>query len=229
MAVKCAKRHHGNGAILIHCNEPPKENQWWDEAVKMAVIMPVTVPTHVGETEIKHVQYASDVIRLNILLKWGGIYLDTDMLLTKPLIPLMSNSLTMAIESIHEDNSPKSVANGVILAAPRSEFLDLMLKATPIAMADSTWANHAVTLPLQLANQFPELVHLEPKQSFFPFDLSRNYLFEEGRTGAYLRQMEGSYGIHIYETFWRNQLKLITPQFLKSSDCLFSQLFLGNT
>jgi mannosyltransferase OCH1-like enzyme len=229
MAVKCAKQHHGNGAIIIHCNKPPKDNKWWDEAAKLAVVMPLTVPTYVGETEIKHVQYASDVVRLTLLLKWGGIYIDTDMLLIKPLTPLMNRPLTMAIESLTEDGSPKSVANGVILAAPRSDFLDLMLKATPQAMANETWANHAVTLPLELANAYPDMVHLEEKGSFFPFDLSRNYPFEEGKYNEYFPLIKDSYGLHIYETFWRDQLKHITEDMLKSSSCLFSRLFLGNT
>ncbi len=229
MAVKCAKQHHPHGAVLIHCNEPPKGNKWWDEAIKLAVVMPTTVPTHVEGTEIKHVQYASDVIRLTLLHKWGGIYIDTDMLLTKPLTPLMDKPLTMAIESVHEDGSAKSIANGVILASPKSSFLKIMLDATPIAMKSDVWANHAVTLPLELAREYPDMVHIESKKSFFPFDLSRNYPFEEGKHQEYREMMQDAYGLHIYETFWRDQLKHITEDMLKSSSCLFSKLFLGNS
>ena len=133
----------------------------------------------------------------------------------------------MAIESINEDGSPKSVANGVILAAPRSEFLKIMLDATPIAMKSDVWANHAVTLPLELAKEYPDMVHLESKDSFFPFDLSRNYPFEEGKYDEYWPIIKDSYGLHIYETFWRDQLRHITEDMLKSSSCLFSKLFLG--
>lgn len=228
MAVKCAKQQTG-AAVVIHCNEPPKNNEYWDMAMMYSVYRRIKVPTHVGDTEIKHVQYASDVIRLELLYKWGGIYIDTDMLLTKPLTPLMDRPLTMAIESVNEDGSPKSVANGVILAKPKSEFLKLMLDATPIAMKNDIWANHAVTLPLELAKIYPEMVHLEGKDSFFPFDLARNYPFEENEAAACLKQMENTYGLHIYETFWRDQLKVITPDLLKSSSCLFSVLFLSQT
>lgn len=228
MAVKCAKEQTG-AAVVIHCNEPPKGNKYWDMAMMHAIYRRVDVPTHIGGTEIKHVQYASDVIRLQLLYRWGGIYIDTDMLLTKPLTPLMDKPLTMAIESVNEDGSPKSVANGVILAAPKSEFLQLMLDATPIAMKSDTWANHAVTLPLELSKAYPAMIHLEPKQSFFPFDLARNYPFEEGKYEEYHFLMKDTYGLHIYETFWRDQLKHVTEDMLKSSSCLFSKLFLGNT
>jgi hypothetical protein len=227
MAVKCAKEQTG-AAVVIHGNAPPKNNKFWDMALKYATYMPTAVPSQIGDTEIKHVQYASDVIRLQLLYRWGGIYIDTDMLLTKPLTPLMDKPLTMAIESVDEDGLPKSVANGVILAAPRSEFLKLMLDATPIAMKSDVWANHAVTLPLELAREYPNMVHLEPKNSFFPFDLARNYPFEEGKCDEYYPLMKDAYGLHIYETFWRDQLKHITENMLKSSSCLFNRLFLSN-
>lgn len=197
-------------------------------AMIYAIYRKIDVPTRIGDTEIKHVQYASDVIRLQLLYRWGGIYIDTDMLLTKPLTPLMDRPLTMAIESVHEDGSPKSVANGVILAAPKSEFLKLMLEATPIAMKSDIWANHAVTLPLELAKEYPELICLEPKESFFPFDLARNYPFEEGKGLTYIPQMEKAYGLHIYETYWREELKQIPHNMLQSSGCLFNMLFLRN-
>jgi len=228
MAVKAAKERTG-AVIVIHCNEPPKNNKFWEMALLYGICRQIDVPTHVGDTEITHVQYASDVIRLQLLYKWGGIYIDTDMILTKPLTPLMGRPLTMAIESVNEDGSPKSVANGVILAAPRSEFLKLMLDATPIAMKSDIWANHAVTLPLELSKEYPNMVHLEPKKSFFPFDLAKNYPFEEGKHQEYREMMQDAYGLHIYETFWRDQLKHITEDMLKSSSCLFSKLFLGNS
>lgn len=225
MAVKAAKKQMGC-AVVIHCNEPPKNNKYWDMAMMYSIYRRIGVPTHVGDTEIKNVQYASDVIRLEILYKWGGIYIDTDMILFKPLTPLMDKSLTMAVESTHEDGSPKSVANGVILAEPKSEFLKLMLDATPIAMKSDIWANHAVTLPLELAKAYPDMVHLEPKESFFPFDLARNYPFEEGKSDQYIPLMEKAYGLHIYETFWQNQLKHMDDDILRSSSCLFTKMFL---
>lgn len=227
MAVKAAKEQTG-AAVVIHCNEPPKGNPFWDMAMMYAIYRRIDVPTHVGDTEIKHVQYASDVIRLELLYKWGGIYIDTDMLLIKPLTPLMGRPLTMAVESVHEDGSPKSVANGMIMAAPRSEFLKLMLDATPVAMKSDIWANHAVTLPLELAKEYPDMVHLEPKQSFFPFDLTRNWLFEGNKADEYMPMLSATYGIHVYETYWRDTLKFLTPEYVKQGSSLFSKLFSSN-
>lgn len=228
MAVRAAKEQTG-GAVVIHCNEPPSNNTFWDMALKYAVFRRIDVPEHIGDTKITHVQYASDVIRLELLYRWGGIYIDTDMLLIKPLTKMMHKPLTMAIESVHEDGSPKSVANGVILAEPKSEFLKLMLDATPIAMKSDVWANHAVTLPLELAKTFPNMVCLEPKERFFPFDLSKNWLFECDKTKEYLPMLKNTWGVHVYETYWRDFLPDITQEWLEKNDCLFSKLFLRQT
>lgn len=226
MAIKCVKDFHSQAPVIIHCNEPPKDNIWWNKAAEIAVVMPVTVPKKIGDTEIKHIQYASDVIRLSILHKWGGMYLDTDMLIVKPMSIFRDKPLTMAIESVHEDGTPKSVANGVIFARPQSEFLSIMLDATPIAMKSDVWANHAVTLPLELSKLYPDMVNLEHKNVFFPFDLSKNWLFDTDYKGDI---PDETHAIHIYETFWRDTMVDITPEWLEKNDCLFKRLFLRET
>jgi hypothetical protein len=228
MAVRAAKEQTG-GAVVIHCNEPPSGNKFWDMALRYAAFRRIDVPTHIGGTEITHVQYASDVIRLELLYRWGGIYIDTDMLLIKPVKPLMERKCTMTIESVNNDGTPKSVANGVIFAAPKSEFLKIMLDATPVAMKSDVWANHAVTLPLELAKEYPEMIHLEPQKSFFPFDLSRNWLFEGEKADEYTPMLNETYGVHVYETFWRDSLRYLTPDYVKQGSSLFAKLFSSYT
>lgn len=48
-------------------------------------IVQLSQPTHVFGQPLSSVYHASDVARIQILMKYGGIYLDNDMLVLRPL------------------------------------------------------------------------------------------------------------------------------------------------
>jgi hypothetical protein len=173
-----------------------------------------------GNTPIRHVQYQSDVLRMGILIRQGGIYIDTDMLLLRPLYDLMNQPLTLTEES------PSSIANGVILAAPESEFLKIWLNKMPQALRSPTWAYHAVVLPVQLSLDFPHLATVRGSSYFFPLDLKRNYLCETepGQVAESMSRIGPAHGIHVYESYWCGYLDDIKPENMKGPS-LFAKLF----
>lgn len=66
--------------------------------------------------EIKNWAYLTDVLRLDVLNKYGGVYLDTDMELKKSLPPFLAKRLVMGY--LYKN----SLATGIILAEPNPEF-----------------------------------------------------------------------------------------------------------
>lgn len=221
MAVHAAALRQNPERIIMWTNNPPEGNRWWDKAAFYCEIRSVNAPDFIFGTPINHVQYQSDVLRLEILIAHGGIFMDSDMLLLRSVDVLMDEPLTLFEES------PSSIANGLIFAAPNSAFLRYWYDALPIAMRSPIWAYHAVVLPIELSHKYPDLVRVMNQTHFFPLDLKRNYLLEEDpiQIEESLRRIGNAYGIHVYETYWRDYIKGVDEDFLIGRDTLMSRLF----
>ncbi len=60
------------------------------------------------------------MLRLEILLEYGGIYLDLDVMLLAPLGPLLDRELVMAREGVA---GSIGLGNALVLTQPNSTFL----------------------------------------------------------------------------------------------------------
>lgn len=221
LAVRAAGVCQNPEQIIIWTNDPPRENIWWDKACFYCEIRSVNAPDFINGTPINYVQYQSDVLRLEILIAHGGVFMDSDMLLLKPIDDLMGEPLTLFEES------PNSIANGLIFAAPNSAFLRHWHDALPVAMRSPIWAYHAVVLPVELSGKHPDLVRVIDQSYFFPLDLKRNYLLEEdpSQIEESIQRIGNAHGIHVYETYWRDYIKGVDEEFLRYRDTLMSRLF----
>jgi hypothetical protein len=181
------------------------------------------LPTHVGGIEIVWPQYVSDVMRLQILLKHGGIYMDTDIINLRPFTPTDEKVLTLSWETSKAD----SISNAMMTTPPNNLFISQWLEGMPEAVTNPTWAYGGVVLPKKLSlNPFLEdqRVILSNKLCC-PLDLSKNWMFDPKLKDAAKEKIADAYSVHIFETFWRDIVKDITPEWIDKNDCLFSELF----
>jgi len=218
VAVKAAAEMQRPKHLIMHTNEAPVGNPYWDEAAGYFEIQPIR-ETH---PDLPFVQYRSDILRLEILREQGGIYLDTDSLLLAPLTAFMDRPFTLARESAD------SLAMTPIFAEPGAPFIDYWLEGIPKAMASGVWAKHSVNLPHDLQRKMPQLCEVRPQEEFFPFDLKRNYLFETGkdRIAENWKRMGAAYALHVYETYWANDIAQVDREYVVwNRDCLFGRLF----
>jgi len=214
LAVMAAADVQKPDRLFMHCNKRPDNNRHWDRAAEHFEIKWCEPPTEIGGASLDFVQYQSDVLRLQIVQEEGGIYLDTDSLLLRPLGPFMGRPMTLAQES------PNSIAMTPIISHPDAAFIDLWLKGIPEALKKGVWAGHAVNLPFELNQIHPGLCDIRPQHEFFPFDLSRNWLFENTPLP------DDVYAVHVYETYWAPQLAGLNEAWMKRNlDSLFSRLF----
>jgi len=220
LAVQSAIKAYPNHEIIIWTNAPTRVPMLPVEKRKCEL------PTHVGDAEIIWPQYVSDVMRLQILLDHGGIYMDTDIISLREFVPLPNNKLTISWEtSAHE-----SVCNAMMSAAPGSEFIKAWLDRMPEAMSHPTWAYGGVVVPYEMVhdpafdNQYSMISH----HFCCPLDLTRNWLFDPALKELAKERVGMAYAIHVFETFWREIIKDITPEWIENNDCLFSELLKGN-
>jgi hypothetical protein len=71
----------------------------------------------------------------------------------------------------------------------------------------------------------PALCDVRPREEFFPFDLRRNYLFDDGRADEWIEQASNAYVLHVYETYWKDYLADVRPGYMRQRDTVFSRLF----
>src|SRR5689334_5599746 len=89
LAVRAAAEINRPEAVLMHCAYVPS-GRWWDEAKPFMTVVPAIAPT-VAESglALTHPAHRADLLRLEVLQQYGGIYLDADVLCVQPFGPLL--------------------------------------------------------------------------------------------------------------------------------------------
>ena len=132
--------------------------------------------------------HSSDIIRMNILKSMGGIYLDTDVLVLRSFNDLMNFDLTMGLQTFTK------MCNGVIIASPKSKFLEEWYSGLYNASFKTCWDCHSIELPSKiwakqkkqhetlgnntLQSQNVQVANILPLESFYDPSFSRSDLHE---------------------------------------------------
>ncbi len=224
MAVKRASAIQKPDKIKFWINKEPEPSVMWDMIKSLVEVNYIPMDGFYNGTKILWPQLQSDVTRLEILYKEGGIYMDTDMLMLRPLDHQLVTNFSMCLEPSKGD--PISACNALMISEPEASFVDIWLSHMEEALKSDTWAYGGVVKPFELAEVAPDLVTMNPYWFFCPLDLSQNWLFstDEGIIKQAWRQIENSYSVHAFETYWRDVVKDITPDWCLNNDSLFSRL-----
>lgn len=219
LAVKLARKHH-DGVIKVWTNRPDLIPQ---EVHDVASVTLISLPTEVGGVRIEYPQYVADVLRLDLLHVSGGIYMDTDILLQKPLTEFLPQErLVMSWETPDR----KSISNALMMSPSNNLFIAEWLRRMPEAVQSETWAYGGVVLPAKMASNpyLNDSCMILTNQFCCPLDLSRPWLFDPALKEEAKAKIEGCHAIHVFETFWRDIIKDITPEWLEQNDCLLREL-----
>lgn len=215
-AVKRAAAIHKPDRILFWTNAKPADIQYWSE------IAPLVELTYTSFPDLEWPQYQSDWIRLQILHDQGGIYMDTDVLTLLPLPVFSSQRLTISWESPDR----QSLSNALMISPPGNLFVKRWLDLIPEAVKNPLWAYGGVVLPALLAQDLDLADHIRilPNNLCCPLDLSKPWLFDPALAEEADNQCQNAYAIHAFETFFRDTIKHVTPEWVKQNPCLFSDL-----
>lgn len=218
LAVRAAHDVQTPDRILMYVNEEPVGNPNWERIRPYVEMVKVDPPTTHNGFDLNHVQYQSDVLRLQILYEHGGVYLDTDMLLVQTLPFLDTWTCVLSPDGV---NDPQSMNAGIIVVEAGHPFIQRWLDAFEI---NDTWAYGSVVLPWKLYEQDNTGVALRSAYEFLPFGW-RDKSILGPRTEFTDEMLKDAYTVHMWETIWSDDLKRVDDHYLRTSDSVFAGLF----
>lgn len=120
------------------------------------IIQPIDKLTSIFNQELERVEHQSDVYRLLILIKYGGVYVDNDLVFLKPHDVFLNSTLPVVGRE-----SWKTVANGFIMTPPNSNFLLRILSYYGYEFNPDCWACSSTKLYYDIAVHYTDEVHIE--------------------------------------------------------------------
>ena len=138
-------------------------------------------PTHIFGHRIMFTQHKSDIVRADVLLKYGGIYMDWDVLWLKPIDDILQVGYDAIVNFDHV--SPKEYPNtinlGVFMSKPDSDFVRLWQQALKNYRSLDFYFN-ALQLPYKIYEKYPKTVHIEKRLQVMCFHLKCHPIFDNG-------------------------------------------------
>jgi len=227
LAIKSAFEVNQPNVINLYYSHE-STGEWWEKAKPYVNLVRVEPPTQIFGQPLYHYAHQADVLRLQLLLEQGGIYLDMDVICTQPFTPLLQHPFVLG-----QEGGTHSLCNGVILAQKNAPFLQKWLAGFDPKTSlwqgfrskgrDHYWAEYSVLYPAHLAKLFPELIYIESADKFhWPLwhDEHLQWLFE-GDSDSF----ETSYCHHLWETLsWEKYLRHLTVEHIIQVDTNFNRI-----
>ena len=220
LVLLAARRHLRPGTLLVHYYEEPN-TFWWNRTKQDAEINMTLVQTRLVQQifyqPIYHHTHRSDILRLEILLEYGGIYLDIDVLTLRSFQPLLTlGNVVMGFE----DGSHRLIGSAVILAKKNAQFLKRIYDAYQNYDSSCYRCNSIETLA-KLAAIYPKEVALLPANSFFVPSWSQGKTFFESDDYDFI----ANYASHLWNSFNGRRLSTLSPKVIMKGNFTLARMF----
>lgn len=230
LAVKSALDVNGLDKAYFYYKHKPS-GEWFEKIENRLNLIQIEPPAEIFGNPLMHVAHQTGVMRLQILIEEGGIYMDVDTISKKPFTDLLHHDCVLGIQG-YPNGAIEGLCDGVILAKKDSEFLKhwlLSYRTHRSKGRDEYWAEHAVHMPYILSRQYPNLLHIEPYSSFhYPLYHGNDpvastdgikVLFEQNK------DFENAYCHHVWESItWEPYLKDLTIEKIKNNNTTYNAI-----
>jgi len=222
LSIKSAYVRGGFDKISIWVDKEP-EGKWWEKTKPLVELNFIEPPKEIFGKPITQPAHKSDVIRLQVLLEYGGVYVDTDTIFVKSFKPLLNNKFVLGQQNI---NGNEGLCPAVILSEVNSTFGQHWLAGFKDSFGggppgSSTWCTHSVQYPLWLSKQIPEEVTILNHEAFFWPLYHQNHIewmFVEEH------KFPNAYSHHLWESSGKIYLKEMTEEKIKTQNTTFTQI-----
>lgn len=222
LVIKAALRSVSPTVAYFHHAHTPS-GTWWDRTQPLVALRRVKPPTSIFGRVLRRFPHQADVLRLELLLQFGGVYMDMDVMLIQPIGHLLSRPPPGGVVLAHEGiDGTIGAGNAMMLTTPNASVL-VEWYSRYRTFSDNVWNGFSVRLPMQLAIAQPGAIRLLDYTAFYwppwnPWGIAQLY-----RTPRCL--MPASMGVHLWETkMWKLLLQGLTPEIIAKRDTCFSRM-----
>jgi hypothetical protein len=241
LAIQSAIEVNTPDRVYFHYQYEPA-GSWWEKIKPLLTLNKVSTPESIFGHPLHHFAHKADVLRLEVLLRHGGVYMDLDTISVRPLAELykgrgflIGGQLSHEPFSLRMKRSLRSgsltpllsgktgLCNAVMAASPGNPFLKIWYESYRYFRSrgrDEYWHEHSVIVPRQLASTYRGLVTVaSPYRFHYPIYTERGLkdLFEHSR------EFPDAYVHHLWETLsWDRYLQHLTPEDICTRDTTYN-------
>jgi Glycosyltransferase sugar-binding region containing DXD motif len=174
--------------VLFHHYICEPQGEYWDAIKHRLTLQRVDDFGHIFGRPIAVSAHKSDVMRLHAVLKYGGIYMDTDVLPFRSFDPsLHTGRLVRGVEWF------TNIGNNVIIAPVNDKFLREWLDDY-VTFVDEQWGEHSISRPSARSWANDEVCILGIT-AFYEFEgQSLDKLYDTGGNASTV----DAYAVHLY-------------------------------
>lgn len=217
LAVLSAKVVNQPDEIWIWGAHQPS-GEWWDRALMIANWRPIEEIADWGGVPRSHYAHRADIVRLLALQKFGGTYLDLDVICVRPLHHLRIDRAVLGYEDAQED----MLCNAVIIAPPEDAFVQKMLEAQN-EFQPGMWEEISVQRTAQLARAFPDLIQTAPRATFHEPGWKEKDLFFSSMDPPYTPR-KNALCHHLWANVNHDQLSRLTIPEIQTAETFIGRL-----
>ncbi|MBK5275574.1 MAG: hypothetical protein JJE30_11050 [Desulfuromonadales bacterium] len=203
--------------VHFYCQHEPFGPYW--EIIKHNLILHyVSTIQRLNGYDLNYA-HQSDFLRLELLNRHGGVYADMDTIFVNTLKEeFYRKDFVMGREDIPYPFY--GLCNAFMMARSGSEFGNRWLNDIFEAY-NGSWNYHSVRLPKELALAHPDLIHIEPQESFY-----KHMWDEEGISQLYTnidRNLCNNYCLHLWNhVAWDEHLANLTEEDIMTRDSTYN-------
>jgi len=245
LAMESSRQLNNPEKIFFVCEFEPNTN-WFDRIAPHLEIVRVKAPDSVFGNPLRHFAHKADVIRLERLRDYGGIYLDLDTISVKSLESLrhstdfvIGSQLSAGYKGVRaslklraarlnllpwQTLPTRGLCNAVLMAKANSAFVNEWFDQYRSfnGSADTNWDYHSVVLPEKLisTDNFNAKV-VSPFHFHYPLWDTEGLadMFERNR------RFPQAFLHHLWESkSWDKYLSRITPEWISESSSTYAQI-----
>ena len=214
LSIRAAYLRIKPDAIYLHCYAEPVLSPYYVLSTSMISKIIIHKPvTKIFGNRVKVVEHMSDIIRIKALLKYGGIYIDTDVIPLKSFDTFLHHlkPMTMGIER------QSRLPNAIMIGQRNNSFLNRWLRKYD-AFNDKEWGIHSVIWPSKLAKLYPHEINIKDRHTFFYLFYNTEEIQTFFRTTSMKKAMKQSYATHLWNHLNSHYLNPLTPSIIFDCD-----------
>lgn len=193
---------------------------WWELSRSLVEVIKIRAPREIFGRPLLHYAHRSDVVRLQTLVEYGGIYLDADVLVQRSFDELLIHSTVLGSEG---EGAEIGLANSVILAEPNAPFIVRWLEEYRHFRGegrDKYWSEHSIQVPAKLAAFYPSDITVLPYTAFqWPLWTKEHIEWMFGSSKSI--PLDGTYANHLWESAAEKFIENLTPGQVRAHDSNF--------